>query len=88
METRALCRGLLPPSLLTVSAKLGEAIGGIGPGDSSKHVFDARSSKSLRNLVVNLELPGVDDSHVKAGMDRMIEERGVHRLANGVVASV
>src|SRR5436305_1321255 len=33
------------------------------------------------------ELPGVDDAHVEAGGDRVVEERGVHGLADDVVAA-
>ena len=33
------------------------------------------------------ELPGVDDAHVEPGADRVVEERGVHRLAHAVVAA-
>ena len=32
-------------------------------------------------------MSGVDDAHVHAGVDGVIEKRGVHRLAHGVVAA-
>ena len=38
-----------------------------------------------RNLVVDGELPGIDDPHVHAGADGVVEEGGVHRLPDGVV---
>ena len=40
-----------------------------------------------RDVLVHDELAGVDDAHVEAGADRVEEERGVHRLAHGVVAA-
>ncbi len=39
------------------------------------------------NVLVHRELAGVDDAHVEAGLDRVIEKRGVHRLADDVVAA-
>ncbi len=38
------------------------------------------------DLVVNVQLPGVDDRHVEPGGDRMIEEHRMHRAAHGLVA--
>ena len=39
------------------------------------------------DLVVDRELPGVDDAHVEAGLDGVIEKRRVHRLTDEVVPS-
>ena len=39
------------------------------------------------DVLVHGELAGVDDSHVEACADRVVEERGVHRLADGVVSA-
>ena len=39
------------------------------------------------DLVVDGELPGIDDAHVHAGGDRVIEEDRVHRLAHRIVAA-
>ena len=39
----------------------------------------------LRDLLVDRELAGVHDAHVEAGRDRVVEKRGVHGLADGVV---
>ena len=43
-----------------------------------------RSRRSSGNLLVDLELAGVDDAHVQAGVDGVVEEGGVHRLADHV----
>ena len=40
-----------------------------------------------RDVLVDDELAGVDDPHVEPGADRVVEERGVHRLADDVVAA-
>ena len=40
-----------------------------------------------RDVLVDDELAGVDDPHVEPGLDRVVEERGVHRLADDVVAA-
>jgi hypothetical protein len=39
------------------------------------------------DVVVDRELPGVDDAHVHAGLDGVIEEHRVHRLAHRLVAA-
>jgi hypothetical protein len=39
------------------------------------------------DLLVDLEHAGVDDAHVHAGLDGVVEEGAVHRLAHGVVAA-
>ena len=41
----------------------------------------------LRDVLVDDELAGVDDAHVHAGLDRVVQERRVHRLAHHVVAA-
>ena len=40
-----------------------------------------------RDVLVDHELAGVDDAHVEAGADRVVEEGRVHRLAHRVVAA-
>ena len=50
------------------------------------HVLDVLE-EILRDLRIDAELPGVDDAHRHAGPDRVIQERGVHRLAHRVVAA-
>ena len=39
------------------------------------------------DLVIDRELAGVDDAHVHAGLDRVVEEHRVHRLAHRLVAA-
>ena len=62
-----------------------QAIGRVGPA-IEQHVFDVLQ-QLLGNLLVNGELAGVDDAHVHAGADRVIQKRRVHRLADDVVAA-
>ena len=49
-------------------------------------VLDALEQLGL-DVLVQHELAGVDDAHVEPGADRVVEERGVHRLAHDVVAA-
>jgi hypothetical protein len=49
-------------------------------------VFDQRAQLG-RDFVVDAQLPGVDDAHVHAGLDRVVEEYGVDRLAHRLVAT-
>ena len=71
---------------LTDSANSVEPVGGVGPA-VQEHVLDS-FEQVLGDLLVDLELAGVDDPHVQAGADRVVQERGVHRLADRVVAAV
>ena len=49
-------------------------------------VLDALEQVGL-DVLVDDELAGVDDPHVEPGADRVVEEGGVHRLADVVVAA-
>jgi hypothetical protein len=40
-----------------------------------------------RKVVIHAQLAGIDDAHGEAGLDRVIEEHGVDRLAHGFVAA-
>ena len=72
-------------SPLTVSANATRR--SVASGRRSKmHVLDALEQVG-RDVLVDDELAGVDDAHVEAGVDRVVEERGVHRLAHDVVAA-
>ena len=51
-----------------------------------ENVLDALEQLRL-DVLVDGELAGVDDPHVEPGADRVVEERGVHRLADGVVSA-
>ncbi len=50
------------------------------------HVLD-RVAQLLRDLVVDLQLAGVDDAHGQARLDRMEQEHRVDRFAHRVVAA-
>ena len=39
------------------------------------------------DLVVDGELAGIDDAHVHARLDGVVEEHGMHRLAHRLVAA-
>ena len=47
----------------------------------------AQVSKRRLDVVVDGDLPGIDDGHVEAGGDGMVEKHRVHRLAHGLVAA-
>jgi hypothetical protein len=50
------------------------------------HVLDALAQLRV-DFRVDRELAGVDDAHVHARADRVVEEHRVHRLAHHVVAT-
>ena len=81
-----LCPGPVPwfPLCLDRLGELGQAVGGVGTA-VEQHILDA-FEQILGDLLIDLELAGVDDPHVEAGLDRVVEKRRVHRLSNGVVA--
>ena len=60
-----------------------EPLGGVGAA-VQEDVLD-QPEELLRDLLVDRELARVDDPHVHAGGDGVVEEGRVHRLADGVV---
>ena len=65
--------------------QLGQALGRVGaPGKDD--VLDALPKLRIE-VVVDRELAGVDDAHVHARGDRVVQEDRVDRLAHGVVAA-
>jgi len=38
-------------------------------------------------VVIDRHLPGIDDAHVHAGLDGMIQEHRMHRLAHALIAA-
>ena len=71
------------------------ALGGFGHIDQSlsgvrpavqHHVFDPFAQHRLE-LVVHAHHAGVDDAHVHAGLNGVVQEHGVNRLAHRVVAA-
>ncbi len=51
-----------------------------------QHVFDQRQ-QIFGDLLVDGQLPRIDDPHVETGLYGMVEERSMHRLAHDVVAA-
>ena len=76
---------LLPAGALDRRRELDETFGGVGP-PVEDDVLDLLE-QILRNVLVHNQLAGVDDAHVHAGLDRVIEERRVNRLAHVIVAA-
>ena len=76
---------LLAADALEALGELEHPLGGVGAA-VEKDVFHVLEH-FLRDLVVDLEHPGVDDAHVHPGAGRVVEEGGVHRLADDVVAA-
>ena len=70
---------------LEARGDLEQPLGGIG-APVEDHVL-ARLAQLRLDLLVDRQLPGVDDAHVHAGGDRVVEEHRVHRLAHRVVAA-
>ena len=62
-----------------------EPVGRVGP-PVVEHVLDPFEQVG-RDVLVDDELARVDDAHVEPGADRVVEEGGVHRLADDVVAA-
>ena len=79
--------GLLP--LLAVAAvALGQRqqpLGGVGAA-VEHHVLAGLAQLGIE-IVVDRDLPGIDDAHVHAGLDGMIEKHRVHGLAHRLVAA-
>ena len=66
-------------------AEVDQALGGVGAA-VEEDVFDQDFELGL-DLFVDFEHAGVDDAHVHAGGDGVIEEGGVHGFADLVVAA-
>ena len=73
------------PAPFTVAGELDQPLGRVRPAVEDD-VFDVLE-QILRDVLVDDQLAGVDDAHVHAGLDRVIEERRVNRLAHDVVAA-
>ncbi len=52
----------------------------------NRHVLD-QLKQIFRNFFVNGELAGIDDAHIQAGMDRVIQKCRMHGFADDVVAT-
>ena len=62
-----------------------EPLGRVRPAVED-HVLDVLE-QIRRDVLVHRELAGVDDAHVEAGLDRVVQKRRVDRLADDVVAA-
>ena len=51
-----------------------------------QNVFDMFQQDRV-NLFIDLQLSGIDDSHIEAGVDGVVQEGGVHGLSHHVVPS-
>src|ERR1017187_1935506 len=71
--------------LLHRLSEFDQAFGGVGPA-VEQHVFD-EFEQVFGNLLVNGKHSRIDDAHVEAGLDRVVEKRGVHRLTHDIVAT-
>ena len=76
--------GAASPVLLNWSAISSEPLGRVGSAVEDD-VLDAFAQLGV-DVVEDDEGPGVDDAHVHAGLDGVVEEDRVDRLAHGVVA--
>ena len=70
---------------LVLGRELEQPLGGLGIAIED-HVL-AGVAQLLRDLVVDLELAGIDDAHVHARLDGVIQEHRVHGLAHRLVAA-
>ncbi|OPZ09737.1 MAG: hypothetical protein BWZ08_00202 [candidate division BRC1 bacterium ADurb.BinA292] len=70
---------------LDAVGKLDQPFGGVGAA-VEQDVLDP-FEQFLVDLFIHFDHAGVDDGHVEAGLARMVEEGGVHRLADAVVAA-
>ena len=81
----ASCVSATSPVPLYLGASSSRRSVAVGPAVED-HVL-ARVAKLLRDLVVDLELARVDDAHVHAGLDGVVQEHRVHGLAHRLVAA-
>ena len=65
--------------------ELDQTLGGVGPA-IEQNVLD-ESEQVLGNLLIHFQQTGIDDAHVEAGLDGVVEESAVHRFAHNVVAA-
>ena len=70
---------------LVPAGELDQPLRRIGP-TVPDHVLDVLEELGL-DVLVDHQQAGVDDPHVEARADRVVEERRVHRLANRLVAA-
>ena len=59
----------------------------VASGAAVEHHVLAGLAQLRLEVVVDRHLPGIDDAHVHAGLDGVVEEHRVHRLAHRLVAA-
>ena len=70
---------------LHAAGEFNQPLGGVGPPVEDDIL---RALAQLRvELLVDAQLAGVDDAHRHAGLDGVVQKRGVHRFAHRVVAA-
>ena len=79
------CRCPVRASALVLFGDLQQALGRVRAA-VEHHVLDALAQFGIE-VVVDRQRAGVDDAHVHAGLDRVVQEHRVDRLAHGVVAA-
>ena len=62
-----------------------QALGGVGAA-VEQHILDP-FAQWRGNILIDGELPGIDDAHVHARLDGVEQEHAVHRLAHLLVAA-
>ena len=73
--------GLLDGFLAIVRVgTLGETIGGVRAA-KKEHVLDEFQQFRI-DVVVYIELPGIDDAHAETSLNRVVEERAIHGAAH------
>ena len=89
LDARLAPGGVLLANLSRLAAiLLGErqqALGGVGA--AVEHDILAGLAQFRVDLLIDRKLAGVDDAHVHANRDGVIEEHAVHRLAHRLIAS-
>ena len=75
----------IPPLPRKRSAMVEQALGRVRAAVEDDVL--ARLAQLRLDRLVDRELAGVDDAHVHAGLDGVVEEHRVHRLAHRLVAA-
>ena len=84
-QARSSAARSIPASPAYCAGQLEQALRGVGPA-VQHDVLDPLAELGL-DVVVDRQDAGVDDGHVEAGRDRVVEEDRVDRLAHPVVAA-
>ena len=87
---RLLAPGEIDLALLRLAAfvalgRFEQAVGRVG-APVEDHVLDQLAQLGI-DIVVERKLAGIDDAHVHAGLDGVIEEHRMHRLAHPLIAA-